>query len=228
MHDRSTRTTGRSSRRATCSSSPRPTRTGQPQCSYKGGEPGFVRVLDEHTIAFPSYDGNGMYLSLGNAAANPHVGLLFVDFDGQKRLRLNGIASIDPDDPLLAEYPRAQVRRARPRDRGLPELPALHPQAGSSSSARASRRAPTASRRCPTGSGASGRATCSPPATRRTTSSREPELLRRAVVLGRAGLEPLERVVPGRPRLLLVPLAAVERAEVREHAARRRGSRRAR
>jgi predicted pyridoxine 5'-phosphate oxidase superfamily flavin-nucleotide-binding protein len=81
---------------------------GTPQCSYKGGEPGFVRVLDEHTIAFPSFDGNGMYLSLGNVAANPRVGLLFIDFEGQKRLRLNGVASIGDDDPLLAEYPRAQ------------------------------------------------------------------------------------------------------------------------
>ena len=81
---------------------------GAPQCSYKGGEPGFVRVLDEQTIAFPSFDGNGMYLSLGNIAETARVGLLFVDFDGQKRLRLNGVASIDPDDPLLAEYPRAQ------------------------------------------------------------------------------------------------------------------------
>ncbi len=82
---------------------------GQPQCSYKGGEPGFVRVLDEHTLAFPNYDGNGMYLSLGNLALNARVGLLFVDFDGQKRLRLNGIATIAADDPLLAEYPRAQL-----------------------------------------------------------------------------------------------------------------------
>jgi len=81
---------------------------GKPQCSYKGGEPGFVRVLDERTIAFPSYDGNGMYLSLGNLAGNAHVGLLFVDFAGQKRLRLNGTASIDPDDPLLPQYARAQ------------------------------------------------------------------------------------------------------------------------
>ncbi len=81
---------------------------GAPQCSYKGGDPGFVRVLDEHTIAFPGFDGNGMYLSLGNVLANPRVGLLFVDFEGQRRLRLNGIASIDLEDPLLAEYPRAQ------------------------------------------------------------------------------------------------------------------------
>ncbi|MGI9110922.1 MAG: pyridoxamine 5'-phosphate oxidase family protein [Gaiellaceae bacterium] len=81
---------------------------GQPQCSYKGGEPGFVRVLDERTIAFPSYDGSGMYLTLGNVLANPHVGLLFLDFAGQKRLRLNGVGSIDGADPLLAAYERAQ------------------------------------------------------------------------------------------------------------------------
>ncbi len=67
---------------------------GRPQCSYKGGEPGFVRVLDERTIAFPVYDGNGMYLTAGNALVNPQVGLLFLDFEGRKRLRLNGVASV--------------------------------------------------------------------------------------------------------------------------------------
>jgi predicted pyridoxine 5'-phosphate oxidase superfamily flavin-nucleotide-binding protein len=81
---------------------------GRPQCSYKGGEPGFVRVLDDQTLAFPSYNGNGMFLSLGNVVANPHVGLLFIDFDGQTRLRLNGVASVNDADPLLAEYVGAQ------------------------------------------------------------------------------------------------------------------------
>ena len=82
---------------------------GRPQCSYKGGEPGFVRVVDERTIAFPLYDGNGMYLSAGNALVNPHVGLLFVDFERRRRMRLNGVASVDNDDPLLREYPEAQL-----------------------------------------------------------------------------------------------------------------------
>jgi predicted pyridoxine 5'-phosphate oxidase superfamily flavin-nucleotide-binding protein len=82
---------------------------GRPQCSYKGGDPGFVRVLDERTIAFPSYDGNGMYLSAGNVLVNPHVGLLFVDFERRRRLRLNGTASIDGDDPLLEDFPEAQL-----------------------------------------------------------------------------------------------------------------------
>jgi predicted pyridoxine 5'-phosphate oxidase superfamily flavin-nucleotide-binding protein len=82
---------------------------GQPQSSYKGGDPGFVRVLDEQTIAFPVYDGNGMYLTAGNLVVTKKVGLLFIDLEGRKRMRLNGTASVDDDDPLLAEYPEAQL-----------------------------------------------------------------------------------------------------------------------
>jgi predicted pyridoxine 5'-phosphate oxidase superfamily flavin-nucleotide-binding protein len=82
---------------------------GQPQSSYKGGDPGFVRVLDEHTIAFPLYDGNGMYLTAGNLLVTNKVGLLFLDLERRKRMRLNGVASVDEDDPLLAEYPEAQL-----------------------------------------------------------------------------------------------------------------------
>jgi uncharacterized protein len=83
---------------------------GRPQCSYKGGEPGFVRVLDERTVAFPNYDGNGMYLSMGNVLVNPHVGLLFIDFVSERpsRLRLNGVAQVDARDELMAAYPEAQ------------------------------------------------------------------------------------------------------------------------
>ena len=83
---------------------------GHPQCSYKGGDPGFVKVADEHTVAFPNYDGNGMYLSMGNVLVNPHVGLLFIDFTAKRptRLRLNGVASIDEDDPLKPDWPGAQ------------------------------------------------------------------------------------------------------------------------
>jgi predicted pyridoxine 5'-phosphate oxidase superfamily flavin-nucleotide-binding protein len=82
---------------------------GKPQCSYKGGDPGFVRVLDERTIAFPSYDGNGTYLTGGNLLVNPQIGLLFIDFEQRRRVRLNGIASVADDDPLLADYPEAQL-----------------------------------------------------------------------------------------------------------------------
>jgi uncharacterized protein len=82
---------------------------GRPNCSYKGGDPGFVRVLDERTVAFPSWDGNGMFLSAGNMLVNPHVGMLFIDFERQHRLRLNGVASIEAQDPLLAEHAGAQL-----------------------------------------------------------------------------------------------------------------------
>jgi len=82
---------------------------GRPDCSYKGGLPGFVRVVEPATLAFPSYDGNGMFKSLGNVLVNPHVGLLFLDFAQPQRLRVNGRASIDPDDPLLAAFDGAQL-----------------------------------------------------------------------------------------------------------------------
>jgi uncharacterized protein len=81
---------------------------GNLDCSYKGGEPGFIRVVDEHTLAFPSYDGNGKFQSSGNIMAFGKVGMLFVDFENQSRMRVNGAASIDFDDPLLAEFPEAQ------------------------------------------------------------------------------------------------------------------------
>jgi uncharacterized protein len=82
---------------------------GQANCSYKGGATGFVRILDETTLSFPIYDGNGMFMSAGNILANPNIGMLFIDFERQSRLRVNGVASIDLDDPLLAEYPEAQL-----------------------------------------------------------------------------------------------------------------------
>ncbi len=82
---------------------------GHPDCSHKGGLPGFVRVVDRQTIAFPSYDGNGMFKSLGNLLVNPHVGLLFIDFESPKRLRVNGEASVHADDPLLGEFVGAQM-----------------------------------------------------------------------------------------------------------------------
>jgi len=78
---------------------------GHPDCSYKGGLPGFVQVLDDHTLAVPDYDGNGMYRTWGNVVVNPHVGLLFLDFEKRERLRVNGTAVITDDDPLRAEFP---------------------------------------------------------------------------------------------------------------------------
>ncbi|HMO54805.1 MAG TPA: pyridoxamine 5'-phosphate oxidase family protein, partial [Tepidiformaceae bacterium] len=81
---------------------------GNLDCSYKGGEPGFVKVLDEHTVAFPNYDGNGQYMTAGNIIETGRVGLLFIDFQNQWRMRLNGTASIDFDDPLKEAWPEAQ------------------------------------------------------------------------------------------------------------------------
>src|SRR6188474_184283 len=78
---------------------------GHANCSYKGGEKGFVRVIDEHTLAFPNYDGNGMYLTMGNLLQTAQVGLLFIDLERQFRMRVNGEASIDQHDPLIGEYP---------------------------------------------------------------------------------------------------------------------------
>jgi len=82
---------------------------GHPDCSYKGGLPGFVRVVDRQTLAFPNYDGNGMFKSLGNLLVNPQVGLLFIDFESPKRLRVNGEASMHANDALLSEFAGAQL-----------------------------------------------------------------------------------------------------------------------
>jgi len=81
---------------------------GRPTCSYKGGDPGFVRSPDERTLVFPNYDGNGMYLSMGNVAATSQVGLLFIDFEQPQRLRVQGSARIVPADALEPRYPGAQ------------------------------------------------------------------------------------------------------------------------
>jgi uncharacterized protein len=84
---------------------------GVPHCSYKGGAPGFVRALDDRTLAIPNYDGNGFYDSWGNVTVNPHIDLLFIDFAASSpwRLHVKGLASIAFDDePLVAEYAGAQ------------------------------------------------------------------------------------------------------------------------
>ncbi|HET9068753.1 MAG TPA: pyridoxamine 5'-phosphate oxidase family protein [Amaricoccus sp.] len=91
---------------------------GRPDCSFKGGDPGFARVIASDLLVFPDYDGNGMFKSLGNIRANPHVGLLFIAFEERpKRLRVNGTAEVVLDDPLLPEFEGAQALvRVRPVD----------------------------------------------------------------------------------------------------------------
>jgi predicted pyridoxine 5'-phosphate oxidase superfamily flavin-nucleotide-binding protein len=84
--------------------------SGRPDCSYKGGMPGFVHVTGPAELSFPDYDGNGMFKSLGNVLVNPNVGLLFIAMHGKpKRLRVNGIATVRRDDPLLAQTVGAQL-----------------------------------------------------------------------------------------------------------------------
>ncbi len=83
--------------------------TGRPTVSYKGGAPGFVKVVDATTLAFPSYDGNGMYMSMGNIAEQGKVGMLFIAFDKPHRIRVHGNATVHRDDPLLAEYKEAEL-----------------------------------------------------------------------------------------------------------------------
>jgi uncharacterized protein len=83
---------------------------GRPDCSFKGGTTGFVRVIADNELAFPDYDGNGMFKSLGNLLVNPNVGLLFIAMHGRpQRLRVNGTARVSRDDPLLAHTVGAQL-----------------------------------------------------------------------------------------------------------------------
>jgi predicted pyridoxine 5'-phosphate oxidase superfamily flavin-nucleotide-binding protein len=77
--------------------------------SYKGGEPGFVRAVGPTTLAFPNYDGNGQFRSLGNITVNPRIGMLFIDFERPSRLRVNGTASLSDDADLVALFEGAQA-----------------------------------------------------------------------------------------------------------------------
>lgn len=82
---------------------------GYPTCSYKGGSPGFVRVPDSKTLAFPSYDGNGMFLSMGNIVANSRIGMLFIDFETPHRVRVHGEAKVVLDGPMIELFPGADM-----------------------------------------------------------------------------------------------------------------------
>jgi uncharacterized protein len=82
---------------------------GQPTVSHKGGAAGFVRVIDPTTIVFPSYDGNGMFLSMGNIAGDGRIGLLFMDFERPHRVRAHAHAVVSSDDPMMSLYPGADL-----------------------------------------------------------------------------------------------------------------------
>jgi uncharacterized protein len=109
---------------------------GRPDCSFKGGAEGFVRVSAPDELVFPDYDGNGMFKSLGNIVVSSHVGLLFLDFEKPQRLRVNGSASICRDDALLAQTIGAQlIVRVKARaifpncPRYLPKMQLVEPSA---------------------------------------------------------------------------------------------------
>ena len=138
---------------------------GFPDVSYKGGLPGFVRVVGDAEIAFPNYDGNGMYKSLGNVLVNPKVGLLFMRWtDRPRRIRVQGTASLHHDDPLLAEWEGAQLVVRVHAERIFLNCRATC-TAGSSWSTRATPRASRRSRPCPSGSCARSTARRCPSAT---------------------------------------------------------------
>ncbi|MEO8005503.1 MAG: pyridoxamine 5'-phosphate oxidase family protein [Betaproteobacteria bacterium] len=80
---------------------------GRPTVSYKGGDPGFVRVLDNKTLVFPLYDGNGMFYSAGNIAGTSKIGMLFMDLERPNRLRVQGEATVSERDPLMREFKEA-------------------------------------------------------------------------------------------------------------------------
>jgi predicted pyridoxine 5'-phosphate oxidase superfamily flavin-nucleotide-binding protein len=101
---------------------------GHPTCNLKGGTPGFVRVVGPDELVFPDYDGNGMFLSIGNISANANVGLLFIDFEKPGRLRVNGTASVSRDDPLIEHTVGAQLM-VRVRARAIfPNCPRYIPK----------------------------------------------------------------------------------------------------
>ena len=81
---------------------------GRPTVSYKGGAPGFVSIVGPSELVFPVYDGNGMFLSLGNIASTAQVGMLFIDFHSARRLRIQGTARVTPNDSTMDRFPGAQ------------------------------------------------------------------------------------------------------------------------
>jgi len=82
---------------------------GWPSCGYRAGMPGFVRIADDHTLLFPDYDGNGKFRCLGDVRVNPKVGLLFIDFDRQRRVVIRGTAAVHEEHHLMSEFTGAQL-----------------------------------------------------------------------------------------------------------------------
>ena len=99
---------------------------GGADASHRGGNPGFVAIADSQTLIWPDYVGNNMFNTLGNIAANPQAGLLFLDFDTGSTLQLTGEASIIWDAAQISEHKGAvrlvsyRIEQALEIDRMLP------------------------------------------------------------------------------------------------------------
>ncbi|MFO0002490.1 MAG: pyridoxamine 5'-phosphate oxidase family protein [bacterium] len=87
---------------------------GQPYVQHRGGPAGFVRVLDEKTLAFADYSGNRQYISTGNLADNPRAFLFLIDYAHRRRIKIWGTARMVDDDPALLEQLMSAGYPARP------------------------------------------------------------------------------------------------------------------
>ena len=87
---------------------------GQPYVQHRGGPPGFVRVLDDQTLAFADFVGNRQYITLGNLAENPKAQLFLIDYGARRRVKIWGTARVVEDDPALLAELAPDNYRARP------------------------------------------------------------------------------------------------------------------
>jgi len=87
---------------------------GQPYVQHRGGPPGFLRVLDSHTLAFADYAGNRQYISLGNLADNPRAQLFLIDYAERRRVKIWGTARVVESDATLLAKLMPEGYRARP------------------------------------------------------------------------------------------------------------------
>ncbi len=86
---------------------------GQPYIQHRGGPPGFLRVLDEHTIAFAELRGNRQFITQGNLAENPKAHLFLIDYANRQRIKLWGKARIVDDNTSLLADPMPKDGEAR-------------------------------------------------------------------------------------------------------------------
>jgi uncharacterized protein len=87
---------------------------GQPYVQHRGGPPGFLRVIDETTLAFADFAGNRQYISTGNLAENPRAMLFLMDYQHRRRVKIWGRARVIEDDPELISRLFPEDYRARP------------------------------------------------------------------------------------------------------------------